>query len=89
MTDILGEGGAGRVFQGYRVASDIKVPYAIKILLEENLTSLRYLNQFREEALLVSRLKHPNVGTFIEFFEFHGQNAIVLEYIEGVGLGRL
>ena len=55
LTDILGEGGAGRVFQGYRSSTDIKVPYAIKILLEKNLSSLRYLNQFREEALLASR----------------------------------
>lgn len=85
LTGVLGQGGMGTVYRAEHVV--LKTPYAVKLLHTE-LTQDAVLNErFRREAVVCSKLRHPNI-VFLTDFGFHKDVGlyIVMEYLEGRSL---
>ncbi len=82
IVSLLGEGGMGKVYKAEHV--ELGTPYAIKVLLPDLSTDPKVAKRFRREAMLSSRLRHPNI-VFITDFGFHEQLGLylVMEYLEG------
>lgn len=77
----LGGGGMGHVYLGHD--SRLNRPVAIKLLSFYTADENERVRRFRQEALAVSALNHPNILTIYEIFEFNGQNLIITEFVEG------
>ena len=80
----IGGGGQGEVFRAHdeRFNKDV----AIKILPLKVLADEEARKRFRQEALAVGRLSHPNVATAYYFGEENGIDFLVTEYVSGSGL---
>src|SRR5215469_2033165 len=79
--DQLGAGGMGVVYR----ATDSKLgrSVAIKILSPKTLADEGARSRFRQEALALSRLNHPNICTIYEAGEEGEQAFLAMEYVEG------
>lgn len=82
IVSLIGEGGMGKVYKAEHV--ELGTPYAIKVLLPDLSTDPNVAKRFRREAMLSSRLRHPNI-VFITDFGFHDQLGLYLtmEFLEG------
>jgi serine/threonine protein kinase/lipopolysaccharide biosynthesis regulator YciM len=80
----LDEGGMGKVY----LAEDEKLrrKIAIKVLQPTLLTNERAKKRFKNEALTLANLKHPNICTIHDIGEEGGSSFIVMEYVEGEDL---
>jgi serine/threonine protein kinase len=86
----IGQGGMAAVYQ----AKDLKqnTPCAIK---EMSLASIpvhehgQAIQNFLAEATILSRLNHPNLPAFTDFFSAGSRHFLVMEYIEGHTLEEL
>ncbi len=79
--DKLGEGGMGVVYK----AEDTKLQrvVALKFLSSAIHASSEDFARFRQEAIAISALNHPNIATLFDFDESGNKHFIVLEYIPG------
>ncbi|MEK7730710.1 MAG: serine/threonine-protein kinase, partial [Planctomycetota bacterium] len=77
----LGAGGMGVVYR----ARDEKLErdVALKVLPPGMLADDAARKRFRQEALALSQLNHPNICAIYEIGEADGQTYIVMEYVEG------
>ncbi len=77
--DILGRGGMGAVY--HAIDESLGVDVAVK----ENLfTTDDYARQFRNEAVILAGLRHPNLPRVTDHFVLDGQGQyLVMDYIEG------
>ena len=77
----LGAGGMGEVY----LARDTKLnrPVAIKFLSGRLSRDPERLRRFRQEALSVSALNHPNILVIHDFGDADGRPFIVTEFVEG------
>jgi serine/threonine-protein kinase len=85
ITDVIGEGGMGVVYEAYDAQVDRKV--AIKLVRAECATDRKYLSRFRRELEITSQLRHPST---IRVFE-HGTTEdrrpyMVMELLTGESL---
>jgi serine/threonine protein kinase len=80
----IGGGGQGEVFRAHDERFDKDV--ALKILPLKVLADEEARKRFRQEALAVGRLSHPNVATAFYFGEENGVDFLVTEYVAGSGL---
>jgi len=80
----IGGGGQGEVFRAHDERFDKDV--AIKILPLKVLADAEARKRFRQEALAVGKLSHPNVATAYYFGEENGVDFLVTEYVSGAGL---
>ncbi|MGA9567903.1 MAG: tetratricopeptide repeat protein [Candidatus Korobacteraceae bacterium] len=80
----IGGGGQGEVFRAHDERFDKDV--ALKILPLKVLADEEARKRFRQEALAVGRLSHPNVATAFYFGEENGIDFLVTEYVAGAGL---
>src|SRR5271169_283641 len=80
----IGGGGQGEVFRAHDERFDKNV--ALKILPAKALLDDSARKQFRQEALAVGKLNHPNIATAFYFGEENGVDFLVTEYISGTGL---
>jgi eukaryotic-like serine/threonine-protein kinase len=80
----IGAGGMGIVYRARdtRLERDV----AIKVLNARTLSSDSARKRFRREALLLSRLSHPNIESVYDFHSENGIDYLVMEYIPGVCL---
>jgi serine/threonine protein kinase len=84
---VLGRGGMGVVYKAHDPEIDRVV--AVKTILtaesqeEENLKA-----RLRMEARSAGRLHHPNIVTIFDFGQQDDVAYIVMEYVEGINLGR-
>jgi eukaryotic-like serine/threonine-protein kinase len=80
----IGAGGMGVVY----LARDEKLQrdVAIKVLPAGTLSDEVARRRFREEALSLARLNHPNIATVHDFGTQDGIDFLVTEYIPGVNL---
>ncbi|MGK0361279.1 MAG: serine/threonine protein kinase [Bradymonadia bacterium] len=62
---LIGEGGMGVVYQALQMSMDRMV--AMKILRAQLATDEKLLARFKQEALSVSRLRHPNTITVYDY----------------------
>lgn len=77
----LGRGGTGTVLLCYDTVEKREV--AIKILSDSEVPE-NDLKRFQREALLISRLHHPNIISFYRFVQREKNSYIVMEYVKGV-----
>lgn len=81
LTEILGEGGMGKVY----LARDIRLhrTVAIKILnrVADQQTSTH--TQALDEARTLAKLNHPNIVQIYDVLEHHDQVALVMEFLSG------
>jgi Protein kinase domain len=64
-------------------------PVAIKIVHPELADDLQFRQMFLDEALLSSRIQHPNVVHVEELGEHHGLHYLVMEFVHGCSLAQL
>jgi serine/threonine-protein kinase len=80
----IGAGGMGVVYRARdeRLQRDV----AVKVLPAGTLADEAARRRFREEALSLARLNHPNIATVHDFGTQDGIDFLVTEYIPGVNL---
>src|SRR5262245_31362821 len=86
LTSELGHGGMGIVYcaQDERLQHDV----AIKVLHADVIQDAPARSRFRKEALLLSKLSHPNIAPIIDFNSQGTVDYIVMEYVPGLSLDR-
>ena len=77
----IGEGGMGVVYRAHDERLERHV--AVKVLPEGTLADEASHNKFRQEALALSKLNHPNVATVHDFDTQDGVDFLAMEYIPG------
>jgi len=82
----IGAGGMGEVYraQDEHLGRDV----AIKVLPPGTLSDETARKRFRNEALTLSRLNHPNIATVHDFDTRAGVDFLVMEYVPGTTLSE-
>jgi len=82
----IGGGGMGEVYraQDEHLGRDV----AIKVLPPGTLSDENARKRFRNEALTLSRLNHPNIATVHDFDTQAGVDFLVMEYVPGTTLSE-
>jgi len=82
---LLGQGGFGAVYRAWDIS--LQQPVALK----ENLaTDLDARHQFEREAIILARLRHPNLARVTDHFLVLGQGQyLVMDYVEGEDLQEI
>ena len=80
----IGAGGMGEVYRARDQHLDRDV--AIKVLPPGTLTDEHARKRFRNEALSLSKLNHPNIATIHDFDTQQNVDFLVMEYIPGITL---
>lgn len=85
----LKSGGMAELFLGHKkgVAGFSRM-VAIKTIHEHLMHDEQFIKMFLDEAMISSRIHHPNVVHVEELFEAKGRYHLVLEYIHGVSLAE-
>lgn len=83
----IGAGGMGTVYRG----EDLYIgrPIAIKFLKADLLESSEYLERFKREAMIASRLNHPNAITMFDYGVFNSSPYLVMQFVEGKTLKEI
>jgi serine/threonine protein kinase len=91
MGERLGIGGMGEVFRGWQIGeAGFERPVAIKRMLPQHVGRDRYAWMVSHEADVLARMLHPNiVHVFDVVRDDDGQLLLVLEYVDGIHLGKL
>jgi eukaryotic-like serine/threonine-protein kinase len=81
----LREGGMGAIYKvRHRLLNELRV---IKVMRPEVAQSAEQRKRFLREAQTATRLRHPNIVAFYDFFVDEEDTAyMVMEYIEGINL---
>ncbi len=82
----IGAGGFGIVYRARdtRLERDV----AVKVLNAKSVSNEPARKQFRREALILSRLNHPNIEAVYDFHSDQGVDYLVMEYVPGVCLNQ-
>ncbi len=86
LVEEIGSGGMGVVYRARdtRLERDV----AVKVLNAKTLSDVSARKRFRSEALILSRLNHPNVESVYDFHSEQGVDYLVLEYVPGTSLNE-
>jgi serine/threonine protein kinase len=85
---LLGTGTAGAVYKALHTR--LRRPVAVKILHDRHRSSQQFVERFKTEALLASKLDHPNVTRVLDCGEeSDGRLFLVMEYLEGRSLAAV
>jgi serine/threonine-protein kinase len=81
LVEKIGEGGMGVVYRAHdsRLERDV----ALKVLPTGTLADEAVRKRFRNEALTLSKLDHPNIETVHDFDTQEGVDFLVMQYISG------
>ncbi len=84
----LGEGGMSWVFRAVREKADVSGPargqVALKMLPHPMVMRQGFLERFREEAGVMSRVRHENIVSLYEAMEAYGTMFMAMEYVRGM-----
>jgi eukaryotic-like serine/threonine-protein kinase len=83
---LVGAGGNGEVYLAHDARLDRQV--AVKVLSSGLLASEHARRRFRQEALTLSRLSHPNIATIHEFETAGDRDLLVMEFVPGETLSE-
>jgi serine/threonine protein kinase len=86
VTTLLGRGGFGSVWKGTDSAGN---PVAVKLLNPDALENERAVRKFFHEAIILSKMNHPNICRFIDFFPHEENYAIVMDFVTGTDLKEM
>jgi serine/threonine protein kinase len=81
---LLGEGGMSNVYLGKHIKFEREV--AIKILHASLSSKSKIKNRFKNEAYILSTLKHPNIVSLYDYIEVDNVAYLIMEYVEGTTL---
>ncbi|HET9941134.1 MAG TPA: protein kinase [Candidatus Eisenbacteria bacterium] len=84
--EMLGEGGQAFVYRALDL--HLKRDVALKVPKGGRWGDMATRERFRQEALALSQVNHPNVAVIHEFGESHGLQFIAMEFIPGITLGH-
>ena len=81
IVSLIGAGGNGEVY----LAEDERLhrQVALKVLSPHLLANERARRRFRQEALTLSKLNHPNIATIHDFESAGDRDLLVMEYVPG------
>ena len=85
--ELIGRGGMADVYKS--IHPTLGTPVAIKILPERLAAENEFRQRFAREALVVSKLQHPNIVRIFDSGEQDGKHYMVMEYLTGKDLDRL
>jgi hypothetical protein len=83
----LGRGGMGMVFKARHVRLNQTV--AVKLIRPDQRHDLQTVARFHRETGALGELRHPNLIQVTDADEVEGWDFLVMEYVEGLDLGRL
>lgn len=83
----IGGGGMGIVYKCRHIFN--KNIYAIKTLLPQYSENEEIRTRFRNEALILGVLEHPNIVKVYDYIETSNELIIVMEFIDGKSLDKL
>jgi len=83
VSNLLGKGGFGSVWKGMTPDGE---PVAIKVLNPDVIENERAIRKFFHEAIILSKMDHPNICRFFDFFPHEGNYAIVMDFVKGTEL---
>ena len=86
ISEKIGAGGMGEVYRAHDEHLNREV--AIKVLPSGTLSDESSRKRFRNEALTLSRLNHPNIATVHDFDTQAGVDFLVMEYVPGTTLSE-
>lgn len=78
---LIGHGGMASVYQAYD--THLRQPVAIKIIHPHLADQPNFLQRFEAEAVVVARLRHPNIVQVYDFCHAGEQYFMVMEFLEG------
>ena len=81
---LLAHGGMGAIYRAFD--TNLNTPVAIK---ENFFQTPERIAQFKQEALILARLRHPALPRVIHHFSFEGQQYLVMDFIEGNNLWEI
>ncbi|GAB4456493.1 MAG: hypothetical protein Kow0031_37690 [Anaerolineae bacterium] len=81
---LLAHGGMGAIYRAFD--TNLSTPVAIK---ENFFQTPERVAQFKQEALILARLRHPALPRVIHHFSFEGQQYLVMDFIEGENLWEI
>ncbi|MHB2017439.1 MAG: protein kinase domain-containing protein [Candidatus Xenobia bacterium] len=86
---VLGRGGMGAVYLATHL--ELEQPVAVKeMLLKGDAASQdAHVRQFRAEARILNRLRHPGMPRVYDFFQHEDRHYLVMDYIEGDTLEKV
>jgi len=77
---VLGRGTMGTVYLGYD--KELRRLVAVKVLPADRMDASSRA-RFRQEALVLSRLNHPNIATMFEYGRDEGADYLAMEHVQG------
>jgi serine/threonine-protein kinase len=83
----LGTGGMGSVH--YAIETQLQREVALKSLRADIANNPGVIERFRAEAVAQARLNHPNIAHLYEFFSFHGEYFMAMEFVNGPTLSAV
>ncbi|MVM36933.1 protein kinase [Spirosoma sp. HMF3257] len=84
---LLGEGGMGTVYKA--TDTHLERPVAVKMLHTHLVNQTSFMERFRNEALILARLNHPNIAVVYNFLQDGSDYFMAMEYVEGDSLETL
>ena len=81
---LLAQGGMGAIYRGFD--TNLSTPVAIK---ENFFQTPQAINQFKREALILARLRHPALPRVTHHFSFAGRQYLVMDFVEGEDLWEM
>ena len=79
----IGKGGMAEVWYA---ENSIGNPAAVKCLKRKFCEDETVVTRFQNEAMVMVKLKHPNIRQVYDYVTFEGSPAIIMEYLEGEDL---
>ncbi len=86
-TDIIGRGGYSIVYKGIDTITNQDV--AIKMLRHDMVMDSDFLQKFRNEAKIISRLNHRNIINVFDIKERFQTAFIIMEYLDGESIAGI
>lgn len=86
LTELLGEGGMGKVFLAQELRSGEQV--AIKVLLHHLVFNRIAIESFEQDAMILKSLNHKNIVRYIHSFENTNGHFIIMEAVKGMPLEK-
>jgi serine/threonine protein kinase len=83
----LGRGGMAAVFLAHEIALDRKV--AVKVMAPGLLLGDGMIDRFRNEAVTIANLHHPNIVSLYSVRQSEGLHFFVMRYVQGLSLEQV